>query len=117
MVVTVDAVIAPPTWPVPLMTASLKGTPSSLIRVMFSSTTIASSTSLPAPSASPPSVIMLRVKWPKYIRLNVAIIEIGIATLITSVVPIRLRKTYRIKTARKIPINNVFFTSPIALWI
>ncbi len=42
-------------------------------------------------------------------------IETGIATLITSVVPILLRKMYRIKTARRIPINKVFFTSPIAV--
>ena len=92
IVVIVDAVIALPTWPVPVIIASLKELPSSRFLTIFSRTTIALSTSIPAPRASPPNVIILIVKLLKYIRLKVAIIETGMAMLITSVVPIRRRK-------------------------
>ena len=60
-VVSVLAVIAMATSLVPLIAASSGGMPLSRSRVMFSSTTIELSTSMPTPSASPPSVMMFRL--------------------------------------------------------
>ena len=58
---------------------------------MFSSTTMALSTSMPTPRASPPSVIMFSVKPPKYISAKVAMIEIGMAVAMMAVLR-RLRR-------------------------
>ena len=60
-VVSVLAVIAMATSLAPLIAASSGGMPLSRSRVMFSSTTIELSTSMPTPSASPPSVMMFRL--------------------------------------------------------
>ena len=54
-------------------------------------TTIALSTSIPAPKASPPNVMILMDSPLKYIRLNVAIIDIGMDTLTISVMFTRRR--------------------------
>ena len=88
MVVSVEATMAPPTWAVPVITASLIGIPSSFLRKILSTTTIALSTSIPAPNTRPPSVIMLRVNPLKYIKLNVATTEMGMERLIMRVDPI-----------------------------
>jgi len=48
------------------------------------------------------------VRLLKYIKLNVAIIEIGIATLTIKVVPTRRRNTNKITTASIIPSNAEF---------
>jgi len=60
-VVSVLAVMATATSEVPLTAASEAAMPWSRSRVMFSSTTIELSTSMPTPRASPPSVIKLSV--------------------------------------------------------
>ena len=78
-------------------------------------TTMALSTSIPAPNASPPNVMILMDNPLKYIRLNVAIMEIGIETLTIKVMFIRLKKTYKIITANKIPKRAESFTSLMEL--
>ena len=90
IVVNVEAVIAPATSEVPLTAASAGGRLfSSMFRKMFSITTMALSTSIPAPSASPPNVMMLMESPLKYIKLNVAMIEIGMERLTIKVMFIR----------------------------
>lgn len=92
MVVNVEAVIAPATSDVPRTAASVgERWFSSMFRKMFSMTTMALSTSIPAPSASPPSVMMFMDSPLKYIRLNVAIMEIGMETLTIRVMFTRRR--------------------------
>ena len=111
MVVKVDAIMAPPTSAVPLMAASFTETPCSICRKIFSTTTIALSTSIPAPNARPPKVIIFRVKPLKYIRLNVATMDIGIAKAIIAVTFMRRKKMKRTKTAISTPISAVSRTS------
>ena len=61
-VVSVLAMIAPATSSVPATAEASRSSPNSLRRRwMFSSTTIAESTIMPTPSASPPRVIRFRV--------------------------------------------------------
>ncbi len=64
MVVRVDAMIAIATSRVPSVALVTASAPSSRFRKMFSRTTIALSTSMPIPSASPPNVMMFSV-YPK----------------------------------------------------
>ena len=116
-VVSVDEVIAPLTCEVPSMAASLTDIPVSRSLKMFSITTMALSTSIPAPSASPPKVMMFRLRLLKYIRLKVAIIEIGIEILTIMVVPMRRRKTKITIIASTMPIMAVSSTSLMALLI
>jgi len=52
---------------------------------MFSRTTMALSTSMPTPRASPPRVIRFKVNPLKYIKANVAITEIGMVVAIMAV--------------------------------
>ena len=63
------------------------------------------STSMPIPSARPPKVIVFRVKPAKYIKPKVAMIEIGIAVAMITVLEILRKKRKRIKMARKPPIR------------
>ena len=60
MVVRVEATTAPRTSEVPRTAAAWISSPSSRQRKIDSSTTIDESTSMPMPSASPPSDMMLR---------------------------------------------------------
>ena len=78
---------------------------------------MALSTSIPAPRANPPKVIIFSVSPLKNIKLKVATIEIGIERLTINVVPIRRRNTNNTMTARTIPNIALLFTSPIALFI
>ena len=115
MVVRVEEVIAPLTCEVPCMAASFTDIPVSRSRKIFSMTTMALSTSIPAPSASPPKVMIFRLRPLKYIRLKVAMIETGMDMLTIMVVPIRRRKRNTTKMASVIPIKEVFSTSLMAL--
>ena len=96
----VDAIIAPDTSEVPLTAASDMLSPNCLCLKIFSTTIIELSISIPAPSAKPPKVIMFRVRLLKYIKLKVAIIDIGIATLTITVERTFLKKIYKIMMAR-----------------
>jgi hypothetical protein len=60
---------------------------------------------------------MFRVSPLKYIKLNVAMMEMGMATLIMVVVPILRRKIYRMNIASKIPKSAVRSTSLMAISI
>ena len=77
-------------------------------------TTIALSTSMPTPSASPPSVIMLRLKLEKYMSTNVTMTENGIATPIMNGLFIDLRKINNTIIARIAPPINACDTLPTA---
>ena len=103
-VVSVDASIAPATSDAPTAAASSGVQPvSSRLRTMFSSTTMALSTIIPTPSASPPKVIWFRVRPPKYSSAKQAMIEIGMDTPMMAVL-VRLRRNrYRISSASSDP--------------
>ena len=60
-----------------LMVADLGSSPRASQRSMFSSTTIASSTTMPIASTSPKSVRLLRVKPSSHITANVPMSETG----------------------------------------
>ena len=102
IVVSVLAMMAFVTSSVPLTAACSNKSPDSRIRKTFSSTTIALSTSIPIPRANPPSVMILRVRLPKYNKAKVAIIETGIAVAITMVLR-RLRRNKSSTITASIP--------------
>jgi hypothetical protein len=79
IVETVAAITANRISFMPRRAASMRGVPSSIQRVMFSSTTIASSTTRPIASVTPSSVSVLIVKPSAYSTAN-AQTETGIAT-------------------------------------
>jgi hypothetical protein len=62
MCVSVEARIADHTSSAPSIAAVNRSFPMSMCRWVFSSTTIAASTIMPMPSASPPKVMVLSVK-------------------------------------------------------
>ncbi len=70
---------------------------------MFSSTTMALSTSMPMPSASPPRVIRFRVNPPKYISAKVATTEMGMAVAMMAVLRMLRRKKSSTTTASRPP--------------
>ena len=70
---------------------------------MLSTTTMALSTSIPAPSASPPSVTMFRLWSPNRIRNRAAKIDTGTAAATTSVAPADRRKIASTRTASSTP--------------
>ena len=91
-VVSVLATMAAATSLLPCFAASKGATPDSLRRCTFSMTTIALSTSIPTPSASPPSVMMFSVQPAKYIRAKVETMETGIAIPMMPVLLMSRRK-------------------------
>ena len=75
---------------------------------------MALSTSMPAPRANPPSVIIFRVNPSKYISVNVANTEMGIANPITSVT-VQLRNAIKsTRIAKNAPWMADVSTSPMA---
>ena len=102
-VVSVLATIAAVTSSPPSTAASWGGIPDSVYRKIFSSTTMALSTSIPMPRANPPRLMRFKVKPPKYMRVKVAITEIGIAVATTIVLRIFLRKRSRTRMASTPP--------------
>ena len=84
--------MAPPTSEAPRIAASLGDSPPSKCRKMFSVTTMALSINIPAPNARPPKVMMFMVSPLKYIRLKVAMMDTGMATLTIKVVLTRRKK-------------------------
>ena len=83
--VSVIATIAKPISRAPLIAACLRGMPSSMWRKMFSSMTIASSTTRPIASTIASSVSVLIVKPNAYISPNAPISDTGIVTIGISV--------------------------------
>ena len=84
-VVSVEATTAPPTSRVPRIAAARASSPSSRHRTIDSSTTIALSTSMPIPRASPPSDITFSETPSSRIGAKVAITESGMDRPMTSV--------------------------------
>ncbi len=78
--VSVIATMAKPISRAPLIAACLRGMPASTWRKMFSSMTIASSTTSPIASTRASSVSVLTVKPNAYISPNAPISETGIVT-------------------------------------
>ena len=111
MVVKVDAMTAGPTSLVPRMTDVRKSSPSSRQRKILSVTTIALSTNIPIPSASPPSDMMFRETLNSFMAPKVAIMEMGIASPTIKVLRKLFRKRNRTITASNPPCRAVFFTS------
>ena len=101
-VVKVEAVMAEATFLVPQMTASFGSSIWALKRLIFSSTTIELSTSIPTPKANPPRDIRLKETPVKYIKTSVIIKLIGIERA-TIVVGPKDCKNIRITNAAKIP--------------
>ena len=114
MVVRVEATTALPTSLTPRIAACCGSSPSSRQRVIDSSTTIALSTNMPIPRASPPSDMMLRDTPALYMAPKVAIIEIGTAMPMTNVVAKRRRNKKHTKIEKIPPNIAADFTSVIA---
>ncbi len=74
------AISAPPTSSMLLMAASRGRSPASMLRSTFSTTTMASSTTIPTASTSPNRVRLFSVKPNIAMTKNVPISEIGMAT-------------------------------------
>ena len=113
-VVRVEAVIAPATSRTPRTAAVRSESPSSRQRVIDSSTTIALSTSMPTPSARPPSDMMLSETSPTYIGAKVTTTEIGIEIAMIAVGTSWRRKARITTTARIEPMTAELLTSSTA---
>ena len=74
------AISAPPTSSMLLIAASRGCRPAAILRSTFSTTTMASSTTMPTASTSPNKVRLLSVKPNIAMKKNVPISDIGIAT-------------------------------------
>ena len=105
-VVAVDASNAPHTWVAPFSAASSDGTLFSLKRTVFSSTTIAPSSTIPIANASPASEIMFRERPASCNTRNAVNRQIGIATATIKVARNRRRNHQRMPVASVIPSNR-----------
>ena len=98
------AATASRTSPVPSTAARNGGIPSSSIfRKMFSSTTIASSITIPTASVRPSSVIMFSVKSIARISVKVAMSDAGIASALMIVAGTLRMKSSTTRLARRLP--------------
>ena len=103
IVVRVDATMAFATSLVPTLAAVRRSSPPSRCRKTLSRTTMALSTSIPIPRASPPIDIMLRVIPAVSIAMKVAITDIGIARAMMMTLRTLWRKKKSTRTARSPP--------------
>ena len=113
--VSVEAVTAGPISLAPSAAAVIASAPSSRLRAMFSSTTMALSTSMPMASAIPPRLMMFRVMLALCISMKVAITDTGIATETTAVVQALRRNRYSTKIASRPP-NRAAPVTPLMAW-
>ena len=112
IVVKVDAVIAPPTSLVPLITDAVSLF-FPLCRKIDSITMIELSTNIPTPSTSPPRDMMFTFTFTKYIKTNVEKIERTIA-IAPNVGYLKFcRNNRRMQKARKPPPRNLRNTAII----
>ena len=102
-VVTVDAVIAPATSRTANTIVPRRSAPSTRCRLMFSMTTIESSTTRPIEIVSAPSVSMLSVYSAKFRPTKVRSTEVGIEIAVTRVARTDIRKTRITSTANTSP--------------
>ena len=106
--VSVIATMANPISRAPSIAARLRGVPSSMWRKMFSSITMASSTTRPIASTNASSVSVLIVKPNAYISPNAPISDTGIVTMGISVARSDRRK-------KKITRTTSAIASPIVV--
>ena len=106
-VVAVDASSAPHTWLLPSVAACSASTPFSRRRTMFSSTTMAASSTMPVANASPASEIMFSVRPVICITTKPTNSETGIAIATMNVARSRRRNHHRIATASAIPSSRL----------
>ena len=114
MVVSVEAVIAPPTSDVPTTALSFASFPALRWRTMDSKTTMALSTNIPIPRANPPRDIILSDVFERCSGAKVAITHIGIVMAIINVLPGRLKNKNNTMMASSPPVIQVLITSSIA---
>ena len=97
-VVKVETTTGTATSRAPMIDAVLRSAPSSLKRKIFSSTTTASSTTIPTARVRPDKDMIFRLKSAKSITMKVVIIETGIEIAIMSAERPLRRKANRINT-------------------
>ena len=112
-VVAVDASSAPATCPGPIIAASSAFFPFSRRRTMFSSTTIAESSTMPMANASPAREIMLSVRPVICINRNAVKSDTGIASATMKVARNLRRNHHRIPTARLMPRSKLVLSMSI----
>ena len=95
----------------PLIAAAIGVSPSSMWRTIFSSITIASSTTKPTESVRASSEMLSMLKPKKYITPKVPMIEMGIAMLGMMVAAAERRKRKITSTTKMIARTRVNFTS------
>ncbi len=111
---SVVAMTGPVICCIALTVASLRSRPSSsMMRIVFSTTTIASSTTMPMASTRPNSDSVLMERPITAITANVPSSDTGMVTAGMSVVRRSCRKTYTVRTTRAIATNSVMITSRI----
>jgi len=113
-VVSVDARIATQTSFAPQYDAALMLSPSARRRYVFSSTTMALSTTMPTAKASPASETTLSVRPKATITRNVPITEIGMASEMMPVAIHERRKMSSARAASRPPCQRFSVTSEIA---
>ncbi len=84
---------------------------------MFSSTTIALSTSIPTAKEMPARLTTFRLRPKPHMKINVPMIEMGMATAVVRVELMLRKKMNRTVRASKPPMTTLRFTRPIALLI
>ena len=110
-VVKVLATMAPATWPVPLAAAVTGSSPRPTRRYMDSTTTMALSTSIPAPRARPPRVTMLMLWSAKVIRNRAVNTDTGTAAATINVAPAERRNRASTHMASTTPAPAAIFKS------
>ena len=111
------AISAPPTSSIDLIAASRGDKPRSILRSTFSTTTMASSTTMPIASTSPNSDRLLRVKPNTLIMKKVPISEIGIATIGMTAARQVCRNSMITSTTRMIASKMVSITASTDCWM
>ena len=101
------AITAPPTSSMVRWAASPGESPSAMLRSTFSTTTIASSTTMPMASTSPKSVRLLSEKPSADITAKVPTSDTGMAMMGMSAVRQLWRKTRMTRTTRMTASNSV----------
>ena len=110
---SVVATSAPPTSSIARRVASAGGHPSSINRSTFSTTTIASSTTMPIANTNPNSDRLFREKPMPYMIANVPINDTGIATTGMIVARQFWRNTNTVRMTNSPACQSVVNTSPI----
>ena len=109
---SVVATTAPPTWCMAFDAASLGGNPSSsMMRIVFSTTTMASSTTMPMARINPNRLRLLIDRPAASMTENVPIRETGIAMAGIRVARKSCRKMNTTRTTRTIAMMSVVMTS------